>query len=78
MRDIVAGTLTVYTDDVEVAATLGTDGLVTTDTPPDMGAIMTASFQYYWRVAFADDELDWVNFWYGFYKLNKIKLVTVK
>ena len=46
--------------------------------PPAKGARVTASFQYYWRVAFEDDALEWNNFWYGYYKLNQIKLVTVR
>ena len=78
VRDVVAGTLTVFASGTPVTFTLGTDGLTTTTTAPAVGAPMTASFEYYWRVAFADDELEYVNFWYDFYKLNKIKLVTVK
>lgn len=76
-RDIVSGTLTVYVDDDSVPAALGDDGLVALTVAPAVGTIVTATFQYYWRVAFADD-IDWDNFWYGFYKLNTIKLVTVR
>lgn len=78
VKDIVPGTLKIYVDDVEVDATLGVDGMAIAAIPPGIGVIVTASFQYYWRVAFADDDLEWSNFWYNFYKLNKIKLVTVK
>lgn len=78
VKDIVAGTLAVCANDTEIPVTLGTDGLVKANTAPETGAIVTASFEYYWRVAFADDEADWTNFWYNYYKLNKIKLVTVK
>mgnify|MGYP000844257547 CR=1 FL=1 len=75
--DIVPGTLTVYVDDVAVAVTLGDDGWVEITAPPE-GAIVTASFEYYWRVAFADDENTWVNLFTDLYNLKSVKLVTVK
>ena len=78
IRDIVDGTLTVYADNNVVPVTLGKDGLVNFATPPVPGAVLTATFQYYWRVAFQNDTLEWSNFWYGFYKLNTITVVTVR
>jgi len=77
VRDIVPGTLTVYVDDVVTPVDLGTDGRITFAAAPKSGAIITATFKYYWRVAFKDDDLDWDNFWYGYYKLNTFSVVTV-
>lgn len=78
VRDVVAGTLVVYAEDSLITVTLGADGWITTATPPAEGAVITASFEYYWRVVFDSDELNWTNFWYNYYKLNKITVVTVK
>lgn len=76
--DIVPGTLTVYVADEPTAVTLDTDGWVDFAEPPPMGAIITASFEYYWRVAVVDNCPTWENFWYGFYKLNSFTLETVR
>jgi uncharacterized protein (TIGR02217 family) len=77
VSDIVPGTLLVFVNDTSVSATLGDDGWVTINAPATE-SIVTATFEYYWRVAFADDEMTWENFWYSFYKLKSVKLVTVK
>jgi uncharacterized protein (TIGR02217 family) len=76
--DIVPGTLKVFVDNVQANETLGEDGWDVLATAPAAGSLLTASFEYYWRVAFAKDEITWENFWYNFYKLKSIKLVTVK
>lgn len=76
--DVVSGTLKVFADGVEVGFTLGTDGLVITDIPPEIGAIITASFEYYWRLAFDDDGMTWKNFWYNYYELKTITLVSAR
>jgi uncharacterized protein (TIGR02217 family) len=78
VRDIVSGTLKVLVNDLPVTAALGADGQVALAAPPANGAAVTASFEYYWRVAFDGDELTWTNFWYGFYRLNKVTMVTVR
>lgn len=75
--DVINETLTVYVDGVSVPYVLGDDGLITLTTAPALGKIVTASFEYYWRVAF-DDDITWENFWYGYYKLNTIKLVSAR
>jgi uncharacterized protein (TIGR02217 family) len=75
--DIVSETLMVFIDNIAAEAVLEENGWVETAAPAD-GAIVTASFEYYWRVAFADDEKTWSNFWYNFYNLKSVKLVTVK
>jgi uncharacterized protein (TIGR02217 family) len=75
VRDIIDGTLAVFADGEIIPVTLGIDGLITS-TPPAT-SVVTATFDYYWRVAFKDDDLDWDNFWYNYYKLNAIAVVTV-
>jgi len=76
--DVVPGTLKVYVDDVKTNVTLYEDGLIEFLSAPAAGSIITASCEYYWRVAFADDSLTWEHFWYNFYRLKSVKLVTVK
>lgn len=78
IKDVVAGTLVVLVNDEPVGIASEEEGWVELTTPPADGAIITATFEYYWRVAFDDDELDWDNFWYGFYKLKRVRLVTVR
>lgn len=75
--DIVSGTLTMYVDGLPVLYTMGTDGMITLATAAANGKAVTATFEYYWRVAF-DDDITWENFWYGFYKLNTITLVSAR
>ena len=77
VRDIVSGTLHLYADAAEIACSLGSDGWVTPNVAPAQGAVITASFEYYWRVAFKDSELTWDNFWYNFFELKTISMVTV-
>lgn len=77
VTDIVVGSLTVYVNGVQVGAVVGDDGLVTLTVAPTLGAVITATYEYYWRVAFKDDDMSWDNFWYGYYKLNTISVVTV-
>lgn len=77
VTDIVAGSMSVTVDGLAVAATVGDSGLITLATAPASGMPVTATYEYYWRVAFKEDELDWDNFWYGYYKLNTITVVTV-
>jgi uncharacterized protein (TIGR02217 family) len=74
VRDIVPGTLHIFEDENPATVTLEEDGWVIFENPPS--GIITATFDYYWRVAFDQDSMDYANFWYNFYKLNKITLVT--
>ena len=77
-RDIVADTLKVYVAEVETAVTPQADGWVKFAEAPAVGAAITADFRYYWRVAFDTEGISWPNFWYGFYKLKTVRLVTVR
>jgi uncharacterized protein (TIGR02217 family) len=76
--NIVPGTLKVFVDNVQVSEILGDDGWDVLAAAPAAGSIITASFEYYWRVAFAKDEMEWENFWDRFYRIKSVKLVTVK
>lgn len=76
--DVVPGTLTVFVDGVTTAFTLGTDGLVTLNSSPAAGTAVTATFEYYWRVAFDADSITWSNFWYNYYEQKSITLVNVR
>lgn len=77
VRDVVSGTLTVKVNGAAVSVLSENNGLVTVS-PPAAGAVVTASFEYYWRVAFDGNSSEWENFWYNYYKLNKILVVTVR
>lgn len=76
--DVVPGTLAVFVDGVAVGFSLDADGLVIITAPPAIGAVITATFEYYWRVAFDTDSITWVNFWYNYYQLKTITLVNVR
>jgi hypothetical protein len=76
VRDIVTGTLHVFADTTEISYTLGTDGLVTVTA--GAGKAVKATFQYYWRVAFKDDEQEWEYFWHNLYRVKAIEMVTVR
>lgn len=78
VTDIVDGSLIVYQGENRTSVTLEDDGMVYFSTPPLIGVKLSADFHYYWRVALADDDLDWDIFWYNLYKLNKFKVVTVR
>ncbi len=75
--DIVPGTLKVFSGELETEATLEENGWIEIEAP-EPGAEIRASFEYYWRVAFAKDSASWENFWFDFYKMKSIKLETVK
>ena len=76
VTDIVAGSLAVYVGETLTAAyTLGDNGLITFTTAPANGTVLTADYEYYWRVAF-DSDVTWSIIWNDLYKTNSIKLVS--
>jgi len=77
ITDIVTGTLTVYVNGSAVAVSSITGGLVTLDTAPAQGSIVTATFQYYWRVAFDQSKFNWTDPFYNLNKFETISLITV-
>ena len=56
---------------------VATTGVVTFDTAPADGAIITATFHYAWRVRFETDEYDFDNFASGFYSVGDLAFITV-
>jgi uncharacterized protein (TIGR02217 family) len=54
-----------------------TSGLLTFVAPPASGVAITATFNYYWPVRFADDNIDLDYFMYQLYSAQKIALMSV-
>lgn len=75
------GTPKIYHDDelVESGYTLGyTYGTLTYDVAPAEGVVITADFEYHWRVRFTQDEADFEQFMYQLYELKEVEFVTTK
>lgn len=77
VKDIKAGTLSVSVDGVAASVALLDDGAVRFASAPASGSAITASFDYYWRVAFADDETEFDSQFLNIGK-STIKMVTVR
>lgn len=73
--DVVPNTLKIYSAGEEIEYNLGNDGLVTVTTIKDN--IITADFEYYWRVAFDNDYCEQTLLYYDIYQNSTIKLVSV-
>ena len=76
------GTLKIYANGVEVLqsgnwSVSADTGIVTFDTAPASGVIVTASFHYAWRVRFEADEYDFDNIASGFYSVGDLAFITV-
>jgi uncharacterized protein (TIGR02217 family) len=48
------------------------------DTPPPVGTVVRASFNWYYRVRFADDSQDYDNFMFDLWQLQKLSIQSVK
>lgn len=77
VTDYVSGTLEIWAGNVPVNVVSVTDGLATLESVPTSGAAVTATFQYYWRVAFDQGTFAWSNPFYDLYKFDTLKMVTV-
>jgi uncharacterized protein (TIGR02217 family) len=53
-------------------------GLVTFNTAPGGGLIITADFTYYFRCRFIDDKYDFENFMYRLWQLKKLTFISVR
>ncbi|TDR82211.1 DUF2460 domain-containing protein [Paludibacterium purpuratum] len=60
------------------AFTVQANGMIQFASPPPAGAPLTWSGQFYWVVRFAQDTVDFEEFAYNFWRLNKVQLITVK
>lgn len=76
ITDYAAGSLTVYVNGVAVTVTSVTEGLVKLAAAPALNAIVTATFQYYWRVAFDQGKFSWVDPFFNLYKFEQINMIT--
>lgn len=77
ITDYVAGSLTVYVNGVAVTVSSVADGLATLAAAPALNAVVTATFQYYWRVAFDGSKYSWVDPFFNLYKFETINMITV-
>src|SRR4051794_4732760 len=55
----------------------GETGLITFTTPPAAGQVVVTDFTYRFRVRFAQDSAEFVNFMYQLWQLKQIKLQSV-
>lgn len=76
VTDVMPNSLRVFADATQMTVSSNTNGLVTLSAAPASGAVVTASFQYYWRVAFDDSEYSWQDIFFNLYNYNQINLVT--
>lgn len=58
----------------------GTDtpGVITFDTPPAAGVVITVDFSYYFPVRFVDDSIDFKNFLAQLYDCQTVSFISVK
>ena len=77
VTDYVVGSEIVYVNGVAVTVLSVTDGLVTLASAPALNSVVTATFQYYWRVAFDGSKYSWVDPFFNLYKFETINMVTV-
>jgi uncharacterized protein (TIGR02217 family) len=72
----------VYLDGItQSPATYGVDpdtGLVTFDTPPGSGLIITVDCSYYFRCRFTDDSYAFENFMFQLWQLKKLTFISVR
>lgn len=77
VTDLVANTLSVYINNVLVTNySLLSNGLIRFTTPP-VGNI-TASFEYYWRMALDDDDVGWEHVFNNISEVKNFKMVSVR
>ena len=69
--------LAVYVNGASVPYSLGANGVVTLNSPPPPGALVSATFNYWWPAKFAEDTLDFDNFAYQLWELRKLSIESV-
>jgi uncharacterized protein (TIGR02217 family) len=76
----IKGTPKIYLAGVEQQSgwSVNSTGLVTFTSPPGNGIVVTATFDFYWRVRFLEDELELEGFSYKFWSAKKVELISVK
>jgi uncharacterized protein (TIGR02217 family) len=70
----------IYIDGVEQMSgyTIGSTGILTFDAEPAEGAVITATFGYYWRVRFMDAQMEFENFLYLIWRQSGLGLRGLK
>ena len=69
---------TIYIDGVSTTAFTQNNGLITFNTPPSSGAVLTWSGEFYFPCRFKDDAVDVTNFMLNLWEAKKVNLVSVK
>ena len=79
VTDVIGGSLSIFIDNTKTTDFVLLDnGIINFRTPPHTGKYITAKFEYYWRVAFAEDETEVETEFMDINKISSIKLVTVR
>jgi len=68
----------VYLNAVLTSAYTISNGLITFSSAPGAGVVITADFNYYWRVRFQADSIDFENFAYNLYEIKKVRLYQTR
>jgi len=72
-------TLVVFLNGVKTTAfSVDGKGRIVFTTPPAQGVAISASFKFYFRVTFAEDEEEFEQFAYRLYQLQTLELISVK
>ena len=72
-------TITVYLNGVSTGSySIGTTGLLTFGSAPGSGVAITASFGYFWRCRFSEDQIDFENFANQYWSVKKVVLQQVR
>lgn len=78
--DLVSGSYGVYKNGTLQTSGVSTNatGGITFATAPASGDVLTWSGQYYWRVRFLQDQLDFAKFMNQLWEAKKVEFITVK
>ena len=68
----------VFLNAVLTSAYTISNGLITFSSAPGSGVVITADFNYYWRVRFLEDSLDFSRFALNMYEVKKVALMQVR
>jgi len=79
VQNVTPGTMHVFLNGVETTAfSLSSSGVIQFLTPPAIGVLITASFEWMYRVRFVEDEEEFDQFLFQIYQRNSLKLLQVR
>jgi uncharacterized protein (TIGR02217 family) len=78
VRDPIANTIQIFVNGVLSSFTLLDDGWIKFANPPTNGTIITAYFEYYWRVALNDNNTELTCFWIDSHEMSTFTVVSVR